>query len=79
MTRADPLIAFMLASIYWPEFPVPVGVVRNISRPTHDQMLTTRSPRPRPPAARATCAASLPCRRDLDRRVAHDPGGTARP
>jgi 2-oxoglutarate ferredoxin oxidoreductase subunit beta len=37
--ETDPMIAFMLAHIYWPEFPVPVGVVRNITRPTHDQML----------------------------------------
>jgi len=37
--ETDPLIAFMLAHIYWPEFPVPVGVIRDISRPTHDQML----------------------------------------
>jgi len=37
--ETDPLIAFMLSRIYWPDFPVPVGVVRNISRPTHDQML----------------------------------------
>ena len=37
--ETDPLIAFMLARIYWPEFPVPVGVVRNVSRPTHDQLL----------------------------------------
>jgi 2-oxoglutarate/2-oxoacid ferredoxin oxidoreductase subunit beta len=38
--ETDPLIAFMLAHIYWPEFPVPVGVIRRITRPTHDQMLT---------------------------------------
>jgi 2-oxoglutarate/2-oxoacid ferredoxin oxidoreductase subunit beta len=38
--ETDSLIAFMLTRIYWPEFPVPVGVIRNISRPTHDQMLT---------------------------------------
>jgi 2-oxoglutarate ferredoxin oxidoreductase subunit beta len=37
--ETDPLIAFMLAHIYWPEFPVPVGVIRNVARPTHDQML----------------------------------------
>ena len=37
--ETDPLIAFMLAHIYWPEFPVPVGVIRNIDKPTHDQML----------------------------------------
>jgi 2-oxoglutarate ferredoxin oxidoreductase subunit beta len=37
--ETDPLIAFMLTRIYWPEFPVPVGVIRSVSRPTHDQML----------------------------------------
>jgi len=37
--QTDPLIAFMLAHIYWPEFPVPVGVIREIEKPTHDQML----------------------------------------
>jgi 2-oxoglutarate ferredoxin oxidoreductase subunit beta len=36
----DPLIAYMLAHLWWPDFPVPVGIVRNISRATHDQMLT---------------------------------------
>ena len=39
MYETDPLISFMLAKIYWPEFPVPVGVIRRIARPTHDQML----------------------------------------
>jgi 2-oxoglutarate/2-oxoacid ferredoxin oxidoreductase subunit beta len=38
--EADPLIAFMLAHLWWPDFPVPVGIVRNISRPTHDQMIS---------------------------------------
>ena len=37
--ETDPLISFMLAHIYWPEFPVPVGVIRRINRPTHDQLL----------------------------------------
>ncbi|HET7181576.1 MAG TPA: 2-oxoacid:ferredoxin oxidoreductase subunit beta [Candidatus Limnocylindrales bacterium] len=37
--ETSPLIAFMLSHIYWPEFPVPVGVIRRVSRPTHDQML----------------------------------------
>ena len=23
----------------WPEFPVPVGVLRSIDRPTHDQLI----------------------------------------
>jgi len=38
--ETDPLIAFMLAHLWWPDFPVPVGIVRNIARPTHDQMIT---------------------------------------
>jgi 2-oxoglutarate ferredoxin oxidoreductase subunit beta len=35
----DPTIHFMLGRIYWPEFPVPVGVIRNVSRTTHDVLL----------------------------------------
>ncbi|MEO5918234.1 MAG: 2-oxoacid:ferredoxin oxidoreductase subunit beta, partial [Candidatus Limnocylindrales bacterium] len=35
----DPLLAAMLASIYWPEFPVPVGVIRAVQRPTHAELL----------------------------------------
>jgi 2-oxoglutarate ferredoxin oxidoreductase subunit beta len=37
--ETDPLIAWMLAHLWWPDFPVPVGIVRNLTRPTHDQML----------------------------------------
>jgi len=40
--ETDPLIAFMLAHIYWPEFPVPVGIIRRISRPTHDELLSNQ-------------------------------------
>jgi 2-oxoglutarate ferredoxin oxidoreductase subunit beta len=39
---SDPLIAYMLATIYWPEFPVPVGVIRDISRPTLDAMIAAQ-------------------------------------
>ncbi len=35
----DPTIHNMLARIYWPEFPVPVGVIRNVPRPTHDELM----------------------------------------
>jgi len=35
----DPYLAYMLSRMFWPEFPVPVGVFRKISRPTHDQLL----------------------------------------
>ena len=29
----------MLSRMFWPEFPVPVGVLRSIERPTHDQLM----------------------------------------
>jgi len=35
----DPTIHFMLARIYWPEFPVPIGVIRSVPRATHDELL----------------------------------------
>ena len=35
----DPLLAAMLSTIYWPEFPVPVGVIRSVQRPTHSELL----------------------------------------
>ena len=35
----DPYLALMLSRMFWPDFPVPVGVLRSINRPTHDQMV----------------------------------------
>jgi 2-oxoglutarate/2-oxoacid ferredoxin oxidoreductase subunit beta len=35
----DPYMAFMLSRMWWPEFPVPVGVLRRVNRPTHDQLV----------------------------------------
>jgi 2-oxoglutarate ferredoxin oxidoreductase subunit beta len=29
----------MLSRMFWPQFPVPVGVLRDVSRPTHDQLV----------------------------------------
>jgi 2-oxoglutarate ferredoxin oxidoreductase subunit beta len=39
---ADPYLAFMLSRMFYPEFPVPVGVLRDIERPTHDQLVTAQ-------------------------------------
>ncbi len=36
----DPYLALMLSRMWWPEFPVPVGVLRDVTRPTHDQLMT---------------------------------------
>jgi 2-oxoglutarate ferredoxin oxidoreductase subunit beta len=35
----DPYLAYMLSRMWWPAFPVPVGVFRRVSRPTHDQLV----------------------------------------
>ena len=35
----DPYLALMLSRMWWPEFPVPVGVLRRIERPTHDPLM----------------------------------------
>ncbi|HXK34695.1 MAG TPA: 2-oxoacid:ferredoxin oxidoreductase subunit beta [Dehalococcoidia bacterium] len=39
-TRPDPGIAFMLSRMEWPEYPVPVGVIRAVQRPTYDALMT---------------------------------------
>jgi 2-oxoglutarate/2-oxoacid ferredoxin oxidoreductase subunit beta len=36
---ADPYLAYMLSRMWWPDFPVPVGVLRRVDRPTHDQLM----------------------------------------
>jgi len=38
-TSEDPTVHNMLARIYHPEFPVPIGVIRNVPRPTHDELV----------------------------------------
>jgi 2-oxoglutarate ferredoxin oxidoreductase subunit beta len=35
----EPYLALMLSRMFWPEFPVPVGVLRAVPRPTHDQLI----------------------------------------
>ena len=39
-TLDDPTIAFMLTRMDWPEFPVPVGVIRQVQRPTYNDLMT---------------------------------------
>jgi 2-oxoglutarate ferredoxin oxidoreductase subunit beta len=38
----DPYLAYMLSRMWWPEYPVPVGVFRNVERPTHDELITAQ-------------------------------------
>jgi 2-oxoglutarate ferredoxin oxidoreductase subunit beta len=35
----EPYLALMLSRMFWPDFPVPVGVFRAVPRPTHDQLI----------------------------------------
>ena len=35
----DPYLALVLSRMFWPEYPVPVGVFRSVTRPTHDQLI----------------------------------------
>ena len=37
-TSEDPTIHNMLARIYYPDFPVPIGVIREVARPTHSEL-----------------------------------------
>jgi 2-oxoglutarate ferredoxin oxidoreductase subunit beta len=39
-TREDPSIAFLLSRMDWPPYPVPIGVLRAVKRPTYDAMMT---------------------------------------
>jgi 2-oxoglutarate ferredoxin oxidoreductase subunit beta len=34
----DPYLAYMLSRMWWPDFPVPVGILRRVDRPTQDQL-----------------------------------------
>jgi len=38
--ETDATLAFILSRMFWPEYPVPVGVVRRVSRPTHHQLIS---------------------------------------
>jgi 2-oxoglutarate ferredoxin oxidoreductase subunit beta len=38
-TAEDPYLALVLSRMFWPDFPVPVGVLRAVSRPTHDRLI----------------------------------------
>jgi 2-oxoglutarate ferredoxin oxidoreductase subunit beta len=38
-TAEDPYLAYMLSRMWWPDYPVPVGVFRRLEQPTHDELL----------------------------------------
>jgi 2-oxoglutarate ferredoxin oxidoreductase subunit beta len=38
-TAEEPYLALMLSRMFWPAYPVPVGVLRAVGRPTHDRLI----------------------------------------
>jgi 2-oxoglutarate ferredoxin oxidoreductase subunit beta len=38
--ETDATLAYVLSRMFWPAYPVPVGVLRRVDRPTHDQLMT---------------------------------------
>ncbi len=38
-TAADPTLAYILSRLTYPDFPVPVGVLRRVQAPTHDALI----------------------------------------
>jgi 2-oxoglutarate/2-oxoacid ferredoxin oxidoreductase subunit beta len=38
-TRPDPGLAFILSRLHWPDYPEPLGVFRDIERPTYDALM----------------------------------------
>jgi 2-oxoglutarate/2-oxoacid ferredoxin oxidoreductase subunit beta len=41
-TSDDPYLALILSRMWWPDYPVPVGVLRRVNRPTHDALMTAQ-------------------------------------
>src|SRR5437016_698769 len=38
--REDSTLAFLLSGLTWPAFPVPLGVLRAVQRPTYDALMS---------------------------------------
>jgi 2-oxoglutarate ferredoxin oxidoreductase subunit beta len=41
-TREDPAIAYIMARMEYPQYPVPMGVFRAVQRPTYDDLMTAQ-------------------------------------
>ena len=44
-TVENPSYAFMLSRMEWPEFPVPIGVLRNVIRPAYEELVAAQKER----------------------------------
>ena len=66
---AEPYLALMLSRMFWPDFPVPVGVLRAVPRPTHDQLIEGQISAAIAATGRGRPRRGPRERRDLDRRL----------
>jgi 2-oxoglutarate ferredoxin oxidoreductase subunit beta len=55
----EPYLALMLSRMFWPEFPVPVGVLRDVRRPTHDELVDEQIASARATSGDGDLAAAL--------------------
>jgi 2-oxoglutarate ferredoxin oxidoreductase subunit beta len=37
--ETDDMLAYILSRMFWPDYPVPVGVIRRVKKPTHHQLV----------------------------------------
>ncbi len=37
--ETDDALAYILSRMFWPDYPVPVGVLRRVKRPVHHQLV----------------------------------------
>jgi 2-oxoglutarate ferredoxin oxidoreductase subunit beta len=37
--ETDGMLAYILSRMFWPEYPVPIGVIRRVKKPTHHQLV----------------------------------------
>ena len=64
----DPYLALMLSRMFHPDFPVPVGVLRRIERPTHDQLINDQIADAVAKSGEGDLSQAAQQRRDLGRR-----------
>jgi len=58
-TRSDPALAFALSRLHWPDYPEPLGVFRDIERPTYDALMEEQITRAREEMGEGDLAALL--------------------
>ncbi len=58
-TLPDPALAFALSRLHWPDYPEPLGVFRDIERPTYDALMEDQITRARQEMGEGDLAALL--------------------